>query len=111
MDIQVLSVKENPLLRRKEVAFKVDQSGTPDRIEVKEKLAAMHNADFNLVFVKGIKARFGKTEVTGEATIYKDEESAKIEPTYIKVRNVKKDEREEAKKAAKKTRKKKKKKT
>ena len=60
MDITIEELKENPLLHRKEVSFKVVDSSPPDRIEVKEKLAAMHNSDFNLVFVKEIKTRFGK---------------------------------------------------
>ena len=109
MDVQIKTVKPNPLLKRREVSFTLNpDKGAPDRIEVKEKVAALHNAKFELTFVRKLSPRFGKTELVGTAMIYDDEESAKIEPTYIKIRNLKKENREEAKKAAKKTRGKKK---
>jgi ribosomal protein S24E len=102
MDIQVKEVRANPLLKRKEVLFSlVPEKGVPDRVEVKERIAALHNAKFELTFVRKLATRFGKTEITGTAMIYDDEESAKIEPSYVKIRNVAKDKREEAKKAAK----------
>ena len=110
MDIEIIETKENPLLNRKEVEFLIDENQTPDRIAVKEKLAAMNNADFDLVFIKEIKARFGKTAVTGFATIYGDEESSKIEPVYMHIRNLKKDERDEARKEYRETKRKKRKK-
>ncbi|MHA1791552.1 MAG: 30S ribosomal protein S24e [Promethearchaeota archaeon] len=108
MDIEILESIDNVLLNRKEVKFKIAAEKPPDRVDVKEKIAALHNADFNLVFIKKLKTRFGKTEITGEATVYKDEDSAKIEPSYIKIRNMKKDERDAALKAEKKPKKKKK---
>nr|MDO8110355.1 30S ribosomal protein S24e [Candidatus Sigynarchaeota archaeon] len=85
------------------------QGGAPDRVAVKEKIAALHNAKFELTFVRKLAGRFGKTELVGTAMIYDDEESAKIEPTYVKIRNLAKDKRDEARKASKKPRKKKKK--
>ncbi|HME55186.1 MAG TPA: 30S ribosomal protein S24e [Candidatus Lokiarchaeia archaeon] len=107
-DIQVKSVTTNPLLKRREILFTVDEKGTPDRVAVKEKLAALHNADFELTFVRSIKGRFGKTELVGTAMIYDDEEAAKIEPMYVKIRNMPKDKRDEARKATRKPRSKKK---
>ncbi len=110
MDIIVKSVTANPLLKRKEVLFTLNpDKGAPDRVEVRDKIAALHNAKFELTFVRKLGTRFGKTEIAGTAMIYDDEEAAKVEPSYIKVRNVKKENREEAKKAAKKPRSKKKK--
>ena len=43
VDIEIKDVKENKLLRRKDVSFEISHlgSGTPNRVEVKEKLAAM----------------------------------------------------------------------
>ena len=111
MDIQVKEVKANPLLKRREVAFTLNpDKGAPDRVEVRDKIAALHNAKFELTFVRKLGSRFGKTEIVGTAMIYDDEASAKLEPTYVKIRNIAKDKREEAKKAAKKPRNKKKKK-
>ena len=110
MKIDILNTVENPFLHRKEVSFRIaDENATPERVSVKEKLAAMHNKDFNLVFVRMIGTRFGSRTNTGRAHIYDDEESAKIEPIYIRIRNMKKEERDEASKTLKKPRKKKKK--
>ncbi|NMC08060.1 MAG: 30S ribosomal protein S24e [Candidatus Lokiarchaeota archaeon] len=105
MDIQVKQVTPNPLLKRREVSFTLNpDKGAPDRVEVKEKIAALHNAKFELTFIKKLSTRFGKTEITGTAMIYDDEDAAKIEPAYIKIRNIAKDKRDEARKAMKKGR-------
>ncbi|MBD3187148.1 30S ribosomal protein S24e [Candidatus Bathyarchaeota archaeon] len=108
LEISILETTENPLLKRKEISFMIDEDSPPDRIEVKEKLAAMHNADFDHVFVRKITTRFGKRAVTGLAMIYEDEESTKNEPNYVKLRNMKKEERDALKKEEKKPKKKKK---
>ncbi len=110
MKIDITNTVLNPFLKRREVSFRIaDESATPERIIVKEKLAAMHNVDFNLVFVHMIGTRFGSRVNAGKAYIYEDEESAKIEPVYIRIRNMKKEERDEARKTLQKPRKKKKK--
>jgi small subunit ribosomal protein S24e len=109
-DIQILSEKENQFFNRKDVAFDLTHpaTGTPNRVEVKKKLAALKAVDENLVFIKSMRSRMGKHEIKGEATIYKDEKSAQIEPRYIRIRNMPKDQRVEAKKAVEEERKKKK---
>ncbi len=110
MEIQVKEVRPNPLLKRREIAFVLSpDKGAPDRVEVRDKVAALHNAKFELTFIRKLSPRFGKIELQGMAMIYDNEEAAKIEPTYVKIRNIAKDKREEAKKAAKKPRSKKKK--
>lgn len=108
MDIEIVETTENPILRRKEISFSIEEKSMPERIEVKEKLAAMHNADFDLVFVKKIEPSFGRTRVTGTAMVYEDKEASQVEPRYMKIRNMKKEERDEARKAIKKKAKKKK---
>jgi small subunit ribosomal protein S24e len=112
VNITILEEKENKLFHRKEISFEIEHlgSGTPNRIEVKEKLAAMKTAKPELTFIKTMKPRFGSPYVHGSATIYDDEESAKIEPKYVKIRNIPKAERDEAWKAEKAKKKKKKKK-
>ncbi|MEX2682835.1 MAG: 30S ribosomal protein S24e [Candidatus Sigynarchaeota archaeon] len=111
MDVQIKTVKPNPLLKRREISFMIiPDKGAPDRVEVKEKIAALQNAKFELTFVRKLNPRFGKRSLEGTAMIYDDEEAAKIEPTHVKIRNIPKDKREEARKAARKPRSKKKKK-
>ncbi len=109
-DIQILSEKENQFFNRTDIAFRITYptAGTPNRIEVKKKLAALKAVDENLVFVKYMRSRMGKHEIKGSTAIYKDEKSAQIEPRYIRIRNLPKDKREEAKKAVEEEKKKKK---
>jgi len=108
-DIQILNEKENLFFNRKDISFMVTYptAGTPNRIEVKKKLAALKAVDESLVFIKYLRSRMGKHELKGQTAIYNDEKSAQIEPRYIRIRNLPKDKREEAKKAVEEERKKK----
>lgn len=85
MDIQVIEDKENPLLKRREVIFKVDHDGpTPSRDSVIERLAATMNSMPRLVIVDNMKTEFGKRETIGYAKIYEDEDRAReVERDHI----------------------------
>ena len=112
-DLQILEKKSNPLLNRTELTFFITKfKGTPNRMEVKKKIAALDGkADENLVFIKKMKTVFGVREVSGRANIYDAESAAKeFEPAYIFIRNIPKEEREDARKKLRDSKKKKKKK-
>ncbi len=89
MDIKVLSEKNNPVLNRREIDFKViHDEATPSRKSIVERLAATQNSKVGLVFVDGLKTEFGKRETIGYAKIYETEERAKqIERAHIIERN------------------------
>ena len=89
MDIQVVSEKSNPILKRREISFKViHDEATPSRKSIVERLAATQNSKVGLVFVDGLKTEFGKRETIGYAKIYETEERAKqIERAHIIERN------------------------
>jgi len=89
LDIQVLSEKNNPILKRREISFKViHDEATPTRKSIVERLAATQNSKVGLVFVDGLKTEFGKRETIGYAKIYETEERAKeIERAHIIERN------------------------
>jgi len=63
MDIQIIKSKDNPLLKRREIEFKVifDES-TPSRKSVVERLAATENSKVGMVYVDSLKTEFGKRE-------------------------------------------------
>jgi small subunit ribosomal protein S24e len=96
MEIKILSEKENPPLKRKEVVFQVEhnQTGsTPSRTEVKETLAKALKKDANLVFIKKMETKTGTRVAVGTANIYDSLENAKlIEPEYIFKRNIRAEE-------------------
>ena len=89
MDIQIIEAKNNTILNRRELVFKVihDES-TPTRKSVVERLAATQNSKVGLVYVDSLKTEFGKRETIGYAKIYETAERAKeIERAHIIERN------------------------
>ena len=99
VNIKILNTKENPLLHRKEIEFEIEHlgSGSPNRLEVRDKLSAMLTSKSELTFIRTMKPRFGLPHVHGLAHVYDDEETAeKIEPMYVKIRNMPKDDRSSA---------------
>ncbi|MBN1236164.1 MAG: 30S ribosomal protein S24e [Methanotrichaceae archaeon] len=89
MDIQVIEEKNNPILNRREIVFKVIyDEATPSRKSVVERLAATQNSKIGLVYVDNLKTEFGKRETIGYAKIYETAERAKqIERAHIIERN------------------------
>ena len=89
MDIQVIEAKNNTILNRRELVFKViHDASTPTRKSVVERLAATQNSKIGLVYVDSLKTEFGKRETIGYAKIYETAERAKeIERAHIIERN------------------------
>jgi small subunit ribosomal protein S24e len=90
MELKIISKKENPLLKRKEVQFTIlhTQGKTPGRLDVKRSIASELQVSDKLVFVKKMKTMTGTNTAIGEANAYETEAHAKlIEPTYIVKRN------------------------
>jgi small subunit ribosomal protein S24e len=92
MEIQIISEKQNPLLKRKEVQFLVDhgQTGsTPPRLEIRRAVAAELKTAVDMVFVRKFETKTGTHTAYGVANVYASVEQAKlIEPGYIIKRNV-----------------------
>lgn len=89
MDIHIIEDKNNPLLNRREVVFKVDhESATPSRKSIVDRIAATMNSKEGLVVIDNLKTEFGKRETIGYAKIYETEERAKqVERPHITERN------------------------
>ena len=91
MDVKIVSTKENPLLKRKEVNFRVEhgpKGKTPPRLEVKKALAAELKISEELVFVEKMQTMTGTNTAVGVANAYETAEQAKlVEPEYIIKRN------------------------
>ena len=89
MDIKVIEERENPILKRREVTFKVEHDGpTPSRMSIIDKIAATMDSKPGLVIVDSMKSEFGKRETIGYAKIYETEERAKeVERLYVIKRN------------------------
>ncbi|TRO46300.1 30S ribosomal protein S24e [Candidatus Bathyarchaeota archaeon] len=91
MEVKIVSTKENPLLKRKEVDFRIEQDPkgkTPARLEVKKALADKLKINEELIFVKNMRTMTGTSTAVGIANAYEEIEQAKfIEPEYIRKRN------------------------
>lgn len=91
MGIKIVSEKENPLLRRKEICFQIEhaQTGTPSRLEVRKAVAKISKTDIDLVYVQKLETKTGGFTAVGTANVYDSVEQAKfVEPEYIIKRNV-----------------------
>ncbi len=101
MELHIIKDKKNPLLKRREVSIKINNKGTPSRIDVKNKLAAMANSKPELIVIEHLDTAFGKMELTGTASIYESEERLKqIAHKHHTARGVPKPKEEEAAPAA-----------
>ncbi len=91
MEIKILTSKQNLLLKRKEVQFKIEhgpQSKTPGRLDVKKAIAVELKLGEELVFVKDMRTLTGTGTAIGHANVYETATQAKlVEPKYIVKRN------------------------
>lgn len=90
MELKITSKKENPLLKRKEVQFKVEhtQGKTPTRLDIKRSIASELQVSDKLVYIKRMHTMTGTNIAVGDANAYESAEQAKlIEPDYIIKRN------------------------
>jgi len=91
MNVNIISKKQNPLIKRKEVTFSVDHAqngGTPTRVAVGNQLASLLKTKSELVYVKNLKTKRGTMVAVGEANVYDSIEQAKLmEPKHVIARN------------------------
>lgn len=90
MDIEIVEQKQNPLLGRREVRFRVQHMGekTPTRDAIREKLAAQLNSKKGNVVVDSMNSAFGRSTTQGYARVYDAQEGiAKNEPFHLLKRN------------------------
>ncbi|MCE8423215.1 MAG: 30S ribosomal protein S24e [Candidatus Methanoperedens sp.] len=77
MELQIIQDKTNPLLKKREILIKINNKGTPSRIDIKNKLAAMANSKPELIVIEHLDTVFGKQEVIGTVSVYQNEERLK----------------------------------
>ncbi len=91
MEIKIVSEKQNPMLKRREVHFQADHNhtgSTPSRLETRKAVATTLKIDENVVFVKKFETGTGTHMATGIANVYDTVEQARlVEPEYIIKRN------------------------
>jgi ribosomal protein S24E len=91
MQVKIESIRDNPLLKRREVGFTIIQGPkekTPERLEAKKALAVELKVGDDVVFVKRMNTKTGTNITQGVANVYQSVNQAKIvERKYILKRN------------------------
>jgi small subunit ribosomal protein S24e len=91
MEIELTEEKENPLLKRKEVTFKLhheEEGASPSREAARNALIKALKCSSNLLVIDKMATEFGKRETVGYAKVYESEERLKeIERKHIVKRN------------------------
>ena len=90
MEIEVIDKRDNALLQRMEVRFKVlhKAEATPSRDHLRTELAKHLKASKEAVVVDHAASTFGRFETIGYAKVYRSKEEAlSIERAHILVRN------------------------
>jgi len=81
MKVNIISKKQNPLLKRREVKFSIDHAqtgGTPSRAVVRSQLASILGTSIDLICVGNFETKTGSMVAVGEANIYESVEQAKL---------------------------------
>ncbi len=98
LQIEITEEKKNPLIDRTELTFRVDHfgAGTPNRLDLKKKIASMQNSDEKLTIIRNLQSHFGASYTIGKVHIYNNAKKLQyFESFHIQVRNLEKDKRAE----------------
>ena len=102
---RLLNIRENKVIGRKEVTAEAWHVGlpTPSRVQLREEIAKAMGVDVKQVYVVRVLTEYGRHRSVIEAHVYDDPSTGeKVEPLYVKLRNMPKEEakkiREEMKK-------------
>ena len=90
MEIMVVEKRENALLERTEVRFRIahPESGTPTRAEIRKALAGALNVKNEVVILDWARSEFGRSTTQGYAKVYKGKDRAlALETSPILIRN------------------------
>lgn len=89
MKVEILSEKENPLLKRKEFEVRIIyDAATPSFSEIRKKISASKNIGKGTVIMDSFKSKYGSRETVSSVKVYQTKERAlEIEPRYRLIKN------------------------
>ncbi|ELZ21986.1 30S ribosomal protein S24e [Natrinema limicola] len=89
MDVDIISEEENPMLHRTDVTFELShEDATPERLQVRDSLAAKLNKDADEVVIRKLDTKFGMRTTVGEAKVYDTADDARdVEQDHMLERN------------------------
>jgi ribosomal protein S24E len=102
MEIKVGNELYNPLLKRKEITLEIEHTGegTPQRFDIRKRMASKLNAKIENVFVVSLDTSTGLQRSTCALQVYDDSRAASSTvPEHIATRNLPPEERAKVKEA------------
>jgi len=102
MEIKVSNESYNPLLKRKEITLQIEHAGegTPQRFDIRKRMASKFNAKVENVFVVSLDTSTGLQKCSCSLQVYDDPAAAALAvPEHIGLRNLPPEERAKAKEA------------
>ncbi|MBZ6494182.1 30S ribosomal protein S24e [Natrinema longum] len=89
MDVDIISEEENPMLHRTDVTFELShEDATPERLQVRDSLAAKLNKDADEVVIRKLDTKFGMRKTVGQAKVYDTADYARdVEQDHMLERN------------------------
>ncbi|HDS45351.1 MAG TPA: 30S ribosomal protein S24e [Methanomicrobia archaeon] len=91
MEIEIVEKKDNQLLKRKEISFKLKheaEGASPSRAEARSALIKALTCNSHLLVIDRMNTEYGKRETVGYAKLYETEERLnEIERKHILTRN------------------------
>ncbi|RKD98324.1 30S ribosomal protein S24e [Halopiger aswanensis] len=89
MDVDIVSEADNPMLHRTDVTFELThEDATPERLQVRDSLAAKLNKDADEVVIRNLNTKFGMRKTVGEAKVYESADFAReVEQDHMLERN------------------------
>ena len=89
MDLDIIDEEENPMLHRTDVQFELSHDeATPERLSVRDSLAAKLNKDAEEVVIRRLDTKFGMRKTIGHAKVYESPEHAQdVEQEHMLERN------------------------
>jgi ribosomal protein S24E len=102
LEIKVHNEFYNPLLKRKEISLEIEHKGegTPQRFDIRKKMASKLGAKIDNVFVTALETSTGLEKTVCSLQVYDDPRAASSTvPEHIAVRNLPPEERAKVKEA------------
>ena len=95
--ISIIEDRVNPLIERRELRIEVASQTTPQRDLLRKSIAASLKVPVERVYVKNVISSYGKSMAVCKVNVYDNEERAKmIEPKYVQLRNLSREDRKAA---------------
>lgn len=95
--MSIIEDRANPLVERRELKIEIASRSTPKRDAVRKAVATSLKVPIERVFVKSTLSSFGTNISVCKVHVYDNDERGKaIEPNYVKLRNLSREERKNA---------------